>query len=485
MDFRSVIPVDFRAEIQNIIRYLEGEDYDAAAKRCLPVIEQALKQALKQSLPKLTKEDHDKVREAIRKRRNKSIDRFTLGDFVYFFRESEFLDAWERVSGKTLSRTWWSDLDILREFRNKETHEILGVTKAQAEVLLDYLRATLENFELIDMNDADSMFSSNQKPNTSVLSNTSEKTHSTAWFTHGHGLIIGVGADLPNTISDAKGIAGILQDPSRCAYPQHQVTLLTGEQASRKAILSAFETLAQTTDTESTVIIYFSGHGYQPPHTTEKKYYLLPYGYNIHSPDKTAISGDEFTNKLKAIPSKKLFVLLDCCHAGGIGDTKAPGLNITKKPLPQEALHLLFEGRGWLLLASSRENELSFIYPEEPYSVFTAAVIEAFCGRGMAKQDGYVRVTDLALYAGKVVPERTKEKQHPTLHFEGADNFVLAYYAGGDTQLKDLPFAGIPEIEVNPPDKSDDNEKCNASSSQMIKADRKSKIRNVTMIIKK
>jgi uncharacterized protein YggL (DUF469 family) len=48
------------------------------------------------------------------------------------------------------------------------------------------------------------------------------------------------------------------------------------------------------------------------------------------------------------------------------------------------------------------------------------------------------------------VPGRTKDRQHPILHFEHADNFVLAYYASGDTQPKGLPFAGEPEIEPEP-----------------------------------
>jgi CHASE2 domain-containing sensor protein len=36
--------------------------------------------------------------------------------------------------------------------------------------------------------------------------------------------VIGVGADLPNTVQDAQGIADILGDPERCAYPPEQET---------------------------------------------------------------------------------------------------------------------------------------------------------------------------------------------------------------------------------------------------------------------
>ena len=67
----------------------------------------------------------------------------------------------------------------------------------------------------------------------------------------------------------------------------------------------------------------------------------------------------------------------------------------------------------------------------------------------MAKQDGFVRVADLALHAREVVPGRTKDRQHPILHFEHADNFALATYAGGKTQPKGLPFP-VASVEIEP-----------------------------------
>jgi len=41
-------------------------------------------------------------------------------------------------------------------------------------------------------------------------------------------------------------------------------------------------------------------------------------------------------------------------------------------------------------------------------------------------------------------------RQHPVLHFEQADSFVLAHYAGGETQAKGVPFTAEPEIEPEP-----------------------------------
>jgi len=267
-------------------------------------------------------------------------------------------------------------------------------------------------------------------------------------FDQGHAIVVGVGADLPNTIGDAVGLTEILRDPERCAYPAGQIHLLTGEGASRNAILAALDTLAQSTNSQSTVLVYCSGHGYRAKASIGEAYYLLPYGYDVQRLNKTAISGQEFTDKLRAIPAQKLLLLLDCCHASGVGDAKAPGLELAKSPLPPEATTLLAEGSGRVIIASSQEDELSFA--GRPYSAFTLALIEALAGTGVAKKDGYVRVADVALHTRQVVPGRTRQRQHPILHFEQADNFVLAYYAGGDEQPKGLPFDVKPEIEPEP-----------------------------------
>jgi hypothetical protein len=270
------------------------------------------------------------------------------------------------------------------------------------------------------------------------------------YFERGHALIIGVGADLPNTVDDAEGLAGILRDEERCAYPASQVRLLTGANATRGAVLDALDALAQRTDAESIVVVYFSGHGYQISTPMDDLYFLMPYGYDVNKLKTTAIKGSEFTAKLRAIPAQKLLVLLDCCHAGGVGEAKAPYIEeMSKAPVPPGAVALLAEGGGRVLIASSQEDEES--YAGKPYSAFTLALIEALAGVGVAKKDGFVRVADLALHTRQVVPGRMDNKQHPVLHFEHADNFVLAYYAGGDTWPKGLPFpAEAIEIEPEP-----------------------------------
>ncbi len=267
-------------------------------------------------------------------------------------------------------------------------------------------------------------------------------------FNQGHALIIGVGADLPNTVDDAVGLANILRDPERCAYPPAQVQPLTAESATRQHILAGLDQLAQVPP-DATVIVYFSGHGYEFSSTFGKSYYLMPFGYEVNRLAETAVSAQELTTRLQAIPAQKLLLLLDCCHAGGLDPSKAPaGAQMSKAPLPPEATVLLAQGNGRAVIASSRADELS--YAGKPYSAFTLALIEALAGQGAAQQDGYVRLADLAGHTRQMVPQRTHDRQHPILNFQQADNFVVAYYAGGETTPKALSFSSPPQIEPEP-----------------------------------
>jgi hypothetical protein len=267
-------------------------------------------------------------------------------------------------------------------------------------------------------------------------------------FSQGHAVVIGVGGDLPNTVDDAVGVANILRDPSRCAYPQGQVELLTSARATRENTLAALDALATVTNDRSTVLVYYSGHGERISSRTGEFYYLLTQGYDLNKLDRTAVAGAEFADRLRAIRAQKTLVLLDCCHSGGLEAVKGPDLKLKPSAMPPEALTLLTRGSGRALIASSREHESSFA--GKPYSAFTLALIEALCGLGAAKRDGYVRVSDLALYTHRMVADRTRDRQHPIFEYRDADNFILAYYAGGEAAPKRPPIDGQPEIEPEP-----------------------------------
>ncbi|MGH8002799.1 MAG: caspase family protein [Brasilonema sp.] len=264
-------------------------------------------------------------------------------------------------------------------------------------------------------------------------------------FAHGYALLIGVGADLPITVKDATALRDVLINPNQAAYPLNQVNLLTETSATRQHILKAFDQLIEQVNQNphATVIIYYSGHGGRMKRTN--KYFLVPYGYDPSQRADTAISGLEFTQKIEAIKARKLVVLLDCCHAGGVPALKETGETFVKSPVPPDLLNMLGTGSGRVVVASSREDEYS--YTGEPYSAFTDCLLEALQGKAAVNKDGYARILDVMIYLFDQVPKRASGPQHPFVNkvLDLGDNFPLCYYAGGS---KFLP-GEVPVAEVN------------------------------------
>ncbi|NES18461.1 MAG: hypothetical protein F6K41_05930 [Symploca sp. SIO3E6] len=258
-------------------------------------------------------------------------------------------------------------------------------------------------------------------------------------FTNGYALLIGVGDDLPVTVKDATALRDVLVNPHRAAYPLEQVVLLTENSAHRQGILAEFDKLIEQCkqNPEATTIVYYSGHGGYRHFQGTNEYFLLPYGYNSSQQTETAIFGSEFTQKIEAIKAQKLIVLLDCCHAGGIPKEKDSGTGFVKSPPPQQLLDALSSGSGRVIVASSQEDEKSYIGYGDPYSIFTTCLLEALQGKAAVNKDGYARILDILIYLFNQVPQRAPAPQHPLVKkmLDLGDNFPLCYYAGGSKSL--------------------------------------------------
>jgi len=257
-------------------------------------------------------------------------------------------------------------------------------------------------------------------------------------FSNGYALLVGIGADLPVTVKDATALYNLLIDPGRAAYSTEQVALRTETSATRQQILAAFDQLIErvSQNPEATVIVYYSGHGGRIEGLDgSPEYFLVPYGFDWSRVADTAISGREFTEKIEAINARKLVVLLDCCHAGGVPALKEAGKTFTKSPVPPDLLNVLSSGSGRVVVASSRENEYS--YTGNPYSAFTACLLEALQGKAAVNKDGYARILDILIYLFDQVPKRASGPQHPFVNkvLDLGDNFPLCYYAGGSKFL--------------------------------------------------
>ena len=238
---------------------------------------------------------------------------------------------------------------------------------------------------------------------------------------------------LPTTVlKDAQDIHNLLVSPNYGGYVPENVQLLLDSQATQANLREALSSIAQKSNADSSVVIYISSHGGQVdsgPHAGE---YLLPVDADCTSGAslaQTAIAGADFTEALRGIPARKLLVLFDCCHAGGIGQPKDADAPVLKGGLSDSYYERLKQGTGRAILASSRSTESSYIISGADNSLFTQHLLAGLQG-GIASEDGLIRIFDLFEY---VQPRVTSEhpNQHPIFKAELEENFPVALYLGG------------------------------------------------------
>ena len=256
-------------------------------------------------------------------------------------------------------------------------------------------------------------------------------------FPNSHALLIGVGdhmhsrfASLPATVRDALAVAAVLTEPTRCGYPPDSVQLVTGEEATAANIRAALMSLAESTNSQSTVFLYFSGHGGRALENGNWRTYLCPREANPDDLVQTAISGDEFSTLLAAIPARKLLVMLDACHAAGSADLKATDGNIVwKAGLSDDYFEALSQGSGRVVIASSKAEQVSYVRGE--LSLFTQHLVQALNGKAAVRGDGLIHVLDVFHYVNEAV-QTDEPKQVPILKVKDLDlNFAIALDRGG------------------------------------------------------
>jgi uncharacterized caspase-like protein len=220
-----------------------------------------------------------------------------------------------------------------------------------------------------------------------------------------HALVIGI-ADyqniraLPQT-QDAQAIYNLLIDPLYCGYHLENAQLLSDGQATLAAWRQALANLAQRSNAETTVFLYFSGHGGRIETGACADEYLLPVDV-VDSSDQTvaqsAISGAEFTAALRAIPARQIVVVFDCCHAGGIGQPQNFSAPTLKPGLSENYYEALKSGRGRVILASSRSDEYSYVLSGAEHGLFTQHLLNGCVAAPRATTASLASSTSLSIF---------------------------------------------------------------------------------------
>jgi hypothetical protein len=122
--------------------------------------------------------------------------------------------------------------------------------------------------------------------------------------------------------------------------------------------------------------------------------------------------------------------VLDCCHAGGIGEPRDLGsTEQLATGLSDGYLNELKAGTGRVIISATRGTDPAYVRDGAKYGVFTGHFLEGL--RGAARGDGgVIRILDLYSYVQeKVVADQPN--QRPVLKVELEENYPIVLYRGG------------------------------------------------------
>ncbi len=238
-----------------------------------------------------------------------------------------------------------------------------------------------------------------------------------------HAVVIGINnyqdpqiPALRYAVADAQSMYDVLTDPQIGRFRPTNVKLMLDGQATYKRIKSEIGTmLPRRTDADSTVCIYFAGHGapYIDAKTTSRdgmEKYLIPYDADADDLRASGLSMETIQDYFGYITSRQLIFFLDCCYSGGAQNGRSfdlPGI-ATRATLNDDFLESLASDARFVVTACGM-NEVSLETTEIGHGLFSYFLVEGLKGAADIDRDGLVTMDELYAYLYENV-ERESQK---------------------------------------------------------------------------
>jgi tetratricopeptide (TPR) repeat protein len=150
-------------------------------------------------------------------------------------------------------------------------------------------------------------------------------------------------------------------------YPEENIVTLINEHATNVDMAKYFERwLGNNVEKDSTVFIYYSGHG-APNHKTGDAY-LVPYDGDPTFIDQTGYSLKRLYENLNKLQAKEIIVALDSCFSGAGGKSV---LAKGARPLVMNMETVMTQSSKIAVLAAASGDQISMTYDEKGHGLFT------------------------------------------------------------------------------------------------------------------
>ncbi|MBN2688701.1 MAG: caspase family protein [Deltaproteobacteria bacterium] len=190
-------------------------------------------------------------------------------------------------------------------------------------------------------------------------------------------------------------------------YPMENVIVLLNDKASKNDFDKYLgRWLLNNVEKDSSVFIYYSGHG--APNPTTGDAYLVPYDGDPSFIDDTGYSLQKLYGLLGRLPARKITVALDSCFSGAGGrSVLAKGA----RPIVMTLQNALIIPQNVTVMAAASNSQISSTYEEKSHGLFTYFMLKGIKDTDVVDRDGSLAVGDLFTYVKPQV-ERIARKQY-------------------------------------------------------------------------
>lgn len=231
-------------------------------------------------------------------------------------------------------------------------------------------------------------------------------------------------AKLNTPTNDVKSVATILnQNYNYETYTEENLTKSNLEAFFKNVMPQKLDGYKQA---ETSVLIYFAGHGVAFDDDKGPNGYLIPIDGKMNERE-TCFSMSTMLNLIELLPCQHLLLILDCCFSGAVrwaaeyrGERIVP-----KKEFGKPHYKYYTEKAFWKVLTSTAHNQLAFDRignsTENKHSPFAKCLIDGLKGNATLPSNKVILISELFTYLKKRLPKITGAReqgitQYPGLH---------------------------------------------------------------------
>ncbi len=240
-------------------------------------------------------------------------------------------------------------------------------------------------------------------------------------YSSSYALVIGIDKyrlwpHLEYAVKDAREVAALLETKGFQTY------VLTDENATRTNILRKLDTIENSADVNSRVVVYFAGHGQTEdlPGGGERGY-IVPVDADTYNWKGTMLAMNRLNQRIRQIKAKHIFLAFDACYSG-LGLTRS----IKRHPEQDSAyIQKMMQSRSIQILTAGSRSEQAI--ETEGHGLFTEHLLAALSGTADINSDGYITATEIYATVRPGVTHQSYSRQTPQFGYIEGNGDIIFY----------------------------------------------------------